>query len=365
MNRYIRQTVLKDLGPSGQNALCEAKVLILGCGGLGSPLALYLAAAGVGRIGLVDGDLVELSNLQRQILYAEKDVGREKSLAATERIRSANASVRVDTYSRRFEGAWALDVAPDYDVLVDGTDNFSAKFLINDVSLKLQKPLVHGSVSEFEGRFGTFSGKKGPCYRCLYPKSPKSSVQNCQEAGVLGAVVGVVGVWQALECLKVILDLAGIGRLNPQYGRISIVDFFDNSFRSLEVPQRENCLCHLDPSQIEIKEEAQLLCVSSKTSPASLSWAEAQELEGAQFLDVRELSEISEAMIPEARHWPLSKIENNEFPGFIKDGDRWVVYCASGFRSQRAVVFLEQHNQTFSKARFYNLAGGILSLPSF
>lgn len=365
MNRYIRQTVLKDLGPSGQNALSEAKVLILGCGGLGSPLALYLAAAGVGRIGLVDGDLVELSNLQRQILYVEKDVGREKSLAATERIRSVNSSLRVDTYSKRFDGSWALDVAPDYDVLVDGTDNFSAKFLINDVSLKLQKPLVHGSVSEFEGRFGTFSGKKGPCYRCLYPKSPTSFVQNCQEAGVLGAVVGVVGVWQALECLKVILDLAGIGSLNPQYGKISILDFFDNSIRSLEVPQRESCLCHLDPSQIEIMEEAEFLCVSSKTSPVSLSWAEAQELEGVHFLDVRELSEINEGMIPEARHWPLSKIESNEFPAFIKDGDQWVVYCASGFRSQRAVAFLERHTQTFSKARFYNLAGGILSLPSF
>ncbi len=197
--RYARQTILTDLGPEGQAAFASAKVLIVGVGGLGSPLALYLAAAGVGRIGLVDADQVSLSNLQRQILFQTPDIGSSKISVAKERLEALNPDVSCILHNLYLDSANAEAIAIEYDFVVDASDNFETKFLLNDLCVKLNRPLVYGSILRWEGQASVFWAKHGPCFRCLFPAMPKHAIPNCAEAGVLGAVAGVIGSIQALE----------------------------------------------------------------------------------------------------------------------------------------------------------------------
>jgi adenylyltransferase/sulfurtransferase len=236
--RYQRHILLPEVGLEGQKRLKDAKVLCVGAGGLGSPLALYLAAAGVGRLGLMDFDVVDVSNLQRQILYSTDDVGAPKLAAAKRRLNALNPGVEVVVHEERLAPGNALGIFRRYDVIADGTDNFPARYLVNDACLRAGKPNVHGSVSGFEGRVCVFGAKGGPCYRCLYPEPP-GAVPSCAQGGVLGALPGVIGAMQALEALKLIL---GLGK--PLTGRLLLLDALSMEWRSLKIKKDPACpLC--------------------------------------------------------------------------------------------------------------------------
>ena len=243
--RYSRNILLPEVGGRGQARLLAAKVLVAGAGGLGSPAALYLAAAGVGAIGIVDSDAVELSNLQRQILHGTSDVGRPKTGSAARRIRAINPEVQVITHRQRLTSGNILGVLGAYDFVVDGTDNFATRYLINDACVLAGKPLSHGAVLRFEGQITTVIPGEGPCYRCLYPEPPPPGlVPNCQQAGVLGAVAGVIGAMQAAEAIKWIL---GVGE--PLVGRLVLFDALNASFREVKVQRDPNCaLCGEHPT---------------------------------------------------------------------------------------------------------------------
>jgi molybdopterin/thiamine biosynthesis adenylyltransferase len=235
--RYSRHLILPDVGIAGQRKLKAAKVLLIGAGGLGSPLALYLAAAGVGHIGLVDFDVVDFTNLQRQVLHGTKDVGRKKLDSARDRIHDVNPFVELTTYDVALTSENALDIIRDYDLVVDGTDNFPTRYLVNDACVLLGKPNVYGSIFRFEGQASVFSTEEGPCYRCLYPEPPPPGlVPSCAEGGVLGVLPGLVGTIQATEAIKLIL---GIGE--TLIGRLLLVDTLGASFRTVKLRKDPNC----------------------------------------------------------------------------------------------------------------------------
>jgi len=238
IERYSRQIILPNIGGKGQEKLLNAKVLIIGAGGLGSPCALYLASAGIGKIGIVDSDAVELNNLQRQVLHSTKDVGRPKVESAKDRVNSINPEVEIIPYKMRLTSENILGIIKDYDIIVDGSDNFPTRYLVNDACVFSKKPLSHGGIFRFDGQAITILPGEGACYRCLFPEPPPPGlVPSCQEAGILGAVAGVIGTIQANEALKYIL---GIGELLT--GRLLIFNALDSSFRQVKVPRDPNCL---------------------------------------------------------------------------------------------------------------------------
>lgn len=246
LSRYRRHLILPEVGVEGQRKLKRSKVVLVGVGGLGSPAALYLAAAGVGEIGLVEDETVELSNLQRQVLYTTRDVGRAKLDAAKERIQALNPETRVVGHPHRLTKGNALDILAPYDIILDGTDNFPARYLVNDAAALLGKPDVYGSVSRFEGQASVFDAKRGPCYRCLFPEPPPpGSVPSCADTGVAGVLPGLIGILQATEALKLIL-----GQGKPLIGRLLLFDALSARFRELRVRKNPRCvLCSAHPSQ--------------------------------------------------------------------------------------------------------------------
>src|SRR5438067_1634377 len=237
IQRYSRHLIMPEVGMEGQLKLAKAKVLMIGAGGLGAPLGLYLAAAGVGRLGIVDFDVVDYTNLQRQITFSTNDVGRPKIQAAKERLAGVNPSIRIDTYETRLTSSNALDLFRDYDIVVDGTDNFPTRYLVNDACVLLDKPNVYGSIFRFEGQATVFHYPGGPCYRCLYPEPPPPGlVPSCAEGGVLGVLPGIVGSLQAMETIKLIL---GIGE--PLAGRLLLFDALGMGFRELRLRRNPSC----------------------------------------------------------------------------------------------------------------------------
>lgn len=245
IERYSRQILLPNIGGKGQEKLLKASVLVIGAGGLGSPASLYLAAAGVGKIGIVDSDAVELSNLQRQILHSTKDVGRPKAESAKARLMSLNPDVEVVAIKVRLTSSNILDIIKDYDIIIDGSDNFPTRYLVNDACVISGKPLSHGGIFRFDGQAMLVYPGKGPCYRCLFPEPPPpGAMPSCQEAGILGAVAGIIGMVQANEALKVIL---GIGE--PLIGRLLVFNALSSSFRIVKVPRNEDCaICGRAPT---------------------------------------------------------------------------------------------------------------------
>jgi adenylyltransferase/sulfurtransferase len=245
VERYSRHIILPEVGGKGQRKLLDARVVIIGAGGLGSPTGLYLAAAGIGTIGIVDSDVVELSNLQRQVLHDTSDLGRHKSLSGKETMEAINPDVHVIPHDLRLSSNNILDVINDYDIVVDGSDNFPTRYLVNDACLMTGKPLSHAGILRFEGQATTIIPGQGPCYRCLYPEPPPPGmVPSCQEAGILGATAGVMGTIQASEVLKLIL---GIG--NPLSGRLLLYNGLDMTFREVPVARRRDCpLCGDNPT---------------------------------------------------------------------------------------------------------------------
>jgi molybdopterin/thiamine biosynthesis adenylyltransferase/rhodanese-related sulfurtransferase len=331
---------------------------MLGAGGLGSPAALYLAAAGVGTIGIVDMDEVDASNLQRQILYGTPDVGRPKLEAARERIALLNPDVRVEAHAEKLVAKNARSIIEPYSVVLDGTDTFPSRYLINDVCVWLRKPLVHGSVMRFEGQVSVFDAARGPCYRCLFPEPPPAELApNCADAGVLGVLPGVVGMLQATEVLKLVL-----GRGEPLIGRLLAYDALGMQFREFRLGKDpECCVCGPRPSITEpIDYEA--FCAASSQAPSSVPELSPADLrkrleqgEDLLLLDVREPFEHELARIEGARLVPLGQLE-----GSLGELAAWrarpvVVHCKSGGRSRRACELLRSHGF----ASVENLGGGL------
>lgn len=257
ITRYSRHILLPEVGGKGQKKISQAKVFVVGAGGLGSPVALYLAAAGIGTIGLIDSDVVDMSNLQRQVLHHTPDVGRSKVLSAKEKIQAINPDVKVETHEARFTAENALELITPYDIVIDGVDNFPAKFLINDACYFADKPLVHGGILRFEGRVFSIIPKKSACYRCIFKEPPPPGlVPSCQEAGIIGVVAGIIGTIQATEALKIIL---GIGQ--PLTDRILDFDAQKTAFREIKTKRNPKCkLCGDNPEITKLFEHEQEVC---------------------------------------------------------------------------------------------------------
>jgi molybdopterin/thiamine biosynthesis adenylyltransferase/rhodanese-related sulfurtransferase len=356
--RYSRHLLIPAVGEAGQLRLKNAAVLLVGTGALGSPAALYLAAAGVGRLGLVDADIVDASNLQRQILHSESWIGKPKLESAAARLREVNPHVQVELHPVRFTPDNALEIAGAYDILVDGSDNFPTRFLTNDTAFLLKKPLVYGAIHRFEGQAGVFAPHLGgPCYRCLLPDMPPpGSVPSCQEAGVLGVLPGIIGSLQAMETLKLIL---GIGVV--PLGKLTCYDALNSAFRSLKLnrdPQCRLCGDHPDIRSVSNAETtASATCNLAPDSMNSITTTELRALLSGNFagllIDVREPDEYALAHIGGSRLIPLKSLPD-ELDSLPTDREI-LVHCKSGGRSAKAVQLLLDHGFT----RVRNVTGGI------
>ncbi|HEY2065297.1 MAG TPA: molybdopterin-synthase adenylyltransferase MoeB [Gemmatimonadaceae bacterium] len=365
LQRYHRHLVLPDVGEEGQRRLKASSVLLVGAGGLGSPAALYLAAAGVGRIGVVDADAVELSNLQRQVLHDTRDVGRAKVESARDHLHALNPHVDIVAYHTRLTSRNALELLRDYDVVLDGTDNFQSRYLINDACVLLDKPNVYGSVIRFEGQASVFGTKNGPCYRCLFREPPPPGlVPNCSEGGVFGVLPGLIGMIQATETIKL---LAGIGE--PLIGRLLLVDALRMRFRTIELTRDPECRA-CGTGEITTLIDYDAFCgvsappagegdvgVAADEAPDEITpRALAARLRGGTapaIVDVREPYEWAIARLPDARLVPL-----NSLPHAVHSLDpdsELVVYCHHGVRSEAAASWLRDRG--FGHVR--NLSGGI------
>ncbi len=355
LQRYSRHLIMPEVTADGQNRLKAARVLCIGAGGLGSPTALYLAAAGIGTIGMVDFDDVDLSNLQRQILHGTKDVGRGKLESARDRLHDINPHIEIELHKCRFSSENAPQIVSGYDVIVDGSDNFPTRYLSNDVCVFARKPNVYGSVFRFEGQTTVFAPHLGgPCYRCLFPEPPPpESVPNCAQAGVLGVLPGIIGMLQAIETLKLIL---GIGA--PLVGRLLHFDALNVKFRELHLRRDLQCpVCGDNPTIFSPIDYEQFCGAGNGDAIAEISPQELKQKMDAgetfELLDVREPFEYEIAHIDRAKLIPLGEIADRLHE--LKREQPIIIHCHSGMRSAQAVRLLQQHG--FSKV--YNLEGGI------
>jgi molybdopterin/thiamine biosynthesis adenylyltransferase/rhodanese-related sulfurtransferase len=359
--RYSRHLIMPEVGMDGQLKLKQAKVLCIGAGGLGSPLALYLAAAGVGKLGVVDFDIVDFTNLQRQIIHDTNDVGRPKLTSARETIADINPNVEVVGYETRLTSDNALDIFKDFDIVADGTDNFPTRYLVNDACVLLGKPNVYGSIFRFEGQASVFYAKEGPCYRCLYPEPPPPGlVPSCAEGGVLGVLPGIVGCLQALEAIKLIL-----GRGKTLVGRLLVFDAMNMKFRELKLRKNPDCpVCGLHPTITKLIDYEQFCGIRGEEHVVQYSVPEVTAPEVKKMMDekkpfvlvdVREPHEFQICRIPGSILMPLGDVPKrmNE----LSSADDIVVHCRSGQRSGQAVQFLMKAG--FRK--IHNLKGGVLA----
>ncbi len=357
IRRYSRHLILPEVGTEGQKRLKAAKVLMIGTGGLGSPLGLYLAAAGVGTIGIVDFDVVDDSNLQRQVLYGVSDVGRPKIEAAAARLSEVNPHIRIIPYETRLESSNALDLFRGYDLIVDGTDNFPTRYLVNDACVLLGLPNVYGSIFRFEGQVSVFWGKKGPCYRCLFPEPPPPGlVPSCAEGGVLGVLPGIIGALQANEVIKLI-----VGAGETLIGRLVLFDALRLRFRELKLRKDPHCpICSEHPTQTGLIDYEQFCGIEAQMPHEDDFEIEVTDLarwreEGRDIvlLDVRTPQEYQIARIDGSILIPLQELPDRLHE--LDTASMIVAQCHAGIRSAQAVHFLRQHG--FAKTK--NLAGGI------
>jgi adenylyltransferase/sulfurtransferase len=368
VQRYSRHLILPEVGPDGQRRLKAGRVLCVGAGGLGSPAALYLAAAGVGSIGVIDFDAVDLSNLQRQILHGTPDVGRSKLQSARERLTALNPNVRVHTFETALTSKNALEIFRDYDIILDGTDNFATRYLVNDACVLLNKPNAYGSIFRFEGQASVFATKGGPCYRCLYPEPPPPGlVPSCAEGGVLGVLPGIIGTIQATETIKLLL-----GAENTLIGRLLLYDAWGMRFRELKLRRDTECpVCGDNPTVRELIDYDQFCGVAPvHAAPAAapvppdfettvLDLKRAIDAGKAPYiLDVREPQEFQINRIPGSVLIPLGQVAGRvQDIAAAAEGRPIVVHCKMGGRSAKAVQLLRQKGLD----RAQNLKGGILA----
>jgi len=360
--RYSRHLIMPEVGMQGQRRLKASSVLMIGTGGLGAPVGMYLAAAGVGRIGIVDFDVVEQSNLQRQIIHGTKDLGRRKIESARDRLRDINPHIEIETHESRLTSQNAIQLFRNYDIIVDGTDNFPTRYLVNDACVLTGKPNIYGSIFRFEGQASVFWAERGACYRCLYPEPPPPGlVPSCAEGGVLGVLPGIVGAIQANETIKLIL-----GAEDLLVNRLLLFDAWQMKFREFKLRKDPNCpVCGPQPTitkLIDYEEFCGLRAQPSAHPPQSkLDEITATELnarrlrgEPLQIIDVREPHEFEIARIPGTRLIPLGHVvmRMNE----IDDSVETVVHCKGGVRSAKAIEALKRAGFT---GRLVNLKGGI------
>ncbi|HEY7096315.1 MAG TPA: molybdopterin-synthase adenylyltransferase MoeB [Terriglobales bacterium] len=358
--RYSRHLIMPEVGMEGQLKLKAARVLCIGAGGLGSPLALYLAAAGVGTLGIVDFDVVDYTNLQRQIIHSTEDVGRKKLESATASLKAINPFVEVVPFDTRLSSANALEIFRGFDVIADGTDNFPTRYLVNDACVLTGKPNVYGSIFRFEGQASVFATEDGPCYRCLYPEPPPPGlVPSCAEGGVLGILPGLVGVMQATEVIKLIL-----GKGDPLVGRLLLVDALGMKFRELKLRKNPDCpACGTHRTITKLIDYNEFCGIRGEEKPVEAGVPEIQVEElkrrldagdDLYVLDVREPHEYQICNIG-GHLIPLGDLANRVHE--LDSSREIVAHCRSGVRSAKAVVFLQQAG--FKKVT--NLAGGILA----
>jgi molybdopterin/thiamine biosynthesis adenylyltransferase/rhodanese-related sulfurtransferase len=360
LKRYARHLIMPEVGMEGQQRLKAARVLCIGAGGLGSPVSLYLAAAGVGTIGIVDFDVVDSSNLQRQVLFTTDDVGRPKVECAAKRIKALNPFIDVRLFNTKLTSANALEIFRDFDIIADGTDNFATRYLVNDACVLTKKPNVYASIFRFEGQASIFANGSGPCYRCLYPEPPPPGlVPSCAEGGVLGVLPGLLGLIQATEVVKLILRKG-----EPLTGRLLLVDALAMSFRELKLSKDPECpVCGANPTVKELIDYEEFCGIRGEEAPVAVSATDIQpeELKGRLaagenilVLDVREPFEYQIANIG-GKLIPLGELQKRA--GELDASREIVVHCKSGGRSAKAVELLRQSG--FKNV--HNLAGGILA----
>jgi molybdopterin/thiamine biosynthesis adenylyltransferase/rhodanese-related sulfurtransferase/molybdopterin converting factor small subunit len=363
VRRYSRHLILPEVGMDGQRALKAGKVLCIGAGGLGSPAAMYLAAAGVGTIGIVDFDVVDTSNLQRQLLHSTPDVGRSKLASAKDRLNALNPNVHVETYETALSSENALDLFAPYDVILDGTDNFPTRYLVNDACVLLGKPNAYGSIFRFEGQASVFAAQDGPCYRCLYPEPPPPGlVPSCAEGGVLGVLPGIIGTIQATEAIKLI-----IGKGEPLIGRFLIYDALRMRFRELKLRKDPDCpVCGTHPTVTELIDYEQFCGVKPAAEAAAVTESITDDMQPRELKDRLDRGEpIVIVDVREPQEYQINRIEGSrliplgELPQRYEELDpnaAIVMQCKSGARSAKATQFLR--GVGFKNVR--NLAGGIL-----
>ncbi|MGH9339625.1 MAG: molybdopterin-synthase adenylyltransferase MoeB [Acidobacteriota bacterium] len=361
IKRYSRHLIMPEVGVEGQKKLKKASVLCIGAGGLGAPLTLYLTAAGVGRIGIVDFDVVDFSNLQRQVIHFTQDVGRPKLQSAKDKLEAINPNVKIETHETRLSSENALELFQNYDVIADGTDNFPTRYLVNDACVLTGKPNVYGSIFRFEGQASVFATEEGPCYRCLYPEPPPPGlVPSCAEGGVLGILPGLVGIIQATEVVKLIL-----GKGDPLIGRLLLFDALAMKFRELKLRKNPECpVCGDNPSIRELI-DYELFCGVQHVSDTELGdrWeigarelkAELDQGKDLFLLDVRDPHEVQICEIGGSHLIPLGELLDRLSE--LDSARDIVAYCRSGQRSARAIEMMRQAG--FQKLR--NLRGGILA----
>lgn len=358
ISRYSRHLLLPEIGVEGQQRIRAAKVLLVGTGGLGAPLALYLAAAGVGTLGIVDFDVVEASNLQRQIIHSTRDIDRPKVASARDRIRALNPDVKVVTHNVYLTSENALELIRDYDIVADGTDNYQTRYLVNDACVLLGKPNVYGSIFQFEGQASVFHAENGPCYRCLYPSPPPPGlVPSCAEGGVMGVLPGIVGTIQAAEVIKLI-----VGGNDGLVGRLLLFDAWMMKFRELKIKKDENCpICGKVPSIHELIDYEQFCGLKKDAHEKPIATLTALELKGRldqgeeiQLIDIREQHERAIVKFPGAKVIPLGQLSRrmDEFDPTLDA----VFLCKIGQRSVFAIRALERAGYT---GRMFNLQDGM------
>jgi adenylyltransferase/sulfurtransferase len=364
VKRYSRHLIMPEVGVDGQRKLKAGRVLCIGAGGLGSPAAMYLAAAGVGTIGIVDFDVVDMSNLQRQILHGTPDVGRSKLASARDRLHAINPEIAIETYETALSSENALELFEPYNVIIDGTDNFPTRYLVNDACVLLNRPNAYGSIFRFEGQASVFATKEGPCYRCLYPEPPPPGlVPSCAEGGVLGVLPGMIGVMQATEAIKLIL---GVGE--PLIGRFLIYDALRMKFRELKLRKDPDCpVCGTHPTVTALIDYQQFCGVGpaapehDQMTAAPSGEITAIELkqrldrgDAVRIVDVREPNEYQINRIPGSELIPLGEVPRRYRE--LDPGEEIVVHCKVGARSARAAEFL----RSVGFKNVLNLRGGIL-----
>lgn len=359
LQRYSRHLLIPDVGYAGQQKLKKASVLIVGTGGLGSPIALYLAAAGVGRLGLVDYDVVEASNLQRQVLHSTDWVGRVKVESARSQLTRLNPHIQVDAFHEVFTSANAEAISAGFDILVDGTDNFPTRYLLNDLAVLTQRPYVYGSIFRFEGQVSVFDARSGPCYRCLFPEPPPPGlVPTCAEGGVFGVLPGTIGSLQATEVIKLIL---GIGE--PLIGKLLLYDALELTFQMVTLRKNIGCkICGEHPQIRQLIDYDQFCGVPAREQPVQADeWdisarqllARLKSGEKIQLVDVRSAAELQVSSLPGAVLVPLDHL--NERMNDLEKDQEIVLFCRTGSRSRRALTLLRQAGFTRVKSLF----GGI------
>lgn len=361
VQRYARHLILPEVGMEGQRKLKQASVLLVGAGGLGSPIALYLAAAGVGRIGLVDDDSVDLSNLQRQVIHTSNRLGASKVSSARQHMLDLNPCIQVDAYNTLFTAQSAAEIAAPYDLLVDGSDNFSTRYLMNDLAVMTGKPYIYGSIFRFEGQVSVFDARRGACYRCLFPTPPPpGSLPTCADAGVMGVLPGTIGTLQATEVIKLILGLG-----EPLINRLLLYDALDSTFQTIRLQKNPACrVCGATPTITQL-EDLDPACGVPTAQRMAPRFNPAFEIRPADLavrlrsilvpvlLDVREPHELAISALPDAVNIPLGQLAQ-ALPS-LNPSQPVIVLCRNGVRALQAVHLL--HNAGFSSAR--SLHGGL------